>query len=261
MLLFPNAKINIGLQLHAKRPDGYHELETIFYPIDWCDVLELLPTEEMLFTSSGISIPGEGNLCLDAYHLLKSDFDISPVHIHLHKVIPIGAGLGGGSSDAAFTLKGLNDLFSLGLTSEQLKVYAIKLGADCPFFIENKPMLAKGIGELLSPIDLDLSAYYIFVQNPGIHVSTKNAYAGVTPKASTHSLTDLIGPAVEHWQLKNDFEASVFKQFPAIHELKQSLYDAGAAYAAMSGSGSSVFALFKEKVNLEGFWQECKSEK
>lgn len=256
MLLFPNAKINIGLQLLAKRTDGYHELETIFYPINWSDVLELLPADELSFTSSGLSIPGDGNLCLDAYHLLKSDFDIPAVHIHLHKVIPIGAGLGGGSSDAAFTLKGLNELFSLGLTTERLKSYALKLGADCPFFIENKPMLAKGIGELLSPIDLDLSGYYILVQNPGVHVSTAAAYARVTPAIPEYPLRSLIKEPLESWKVKNDFEDSVFQQFPVIKEMKDSLYDAGAVYAAMSGSGSSVFGLFKEKNALEGFWQE-----
>ena len=176
MILFPNAKINLGLQIKSKRADGYHELETIFYSVNYCDVLEILPSDELTFTTSGIDIPGEGNLCLDAYHLLKQDFNIPAVNIHLHKIIPIGAGLEG-SSDAAFTLKGLNELFDLQLSSEQLKIYAVQIGADCPFFIENKPMLATGIGEILESIDLDLSAYHIAIVNPNIHISTAEAYS------------------------------------------------------------------------------------
>ena len=156
MILFPNAKINLGLHIKNKRADGYHELETIFYSINFCDVLEILPSDQLTFTSSGIDIPGKGNLCIDAYHLLRDDFNIPAVHIHLHKIIPIGAGLGGGSSDAAFTLKGLNELFDLQLSREQLRTYAVKIGADCPFFIENKPMLATGVGEILESSELDL---------------------------------------------------------------------------------------------------------
>lgn len=240
----------MGLHIKSKRPDGYHELETIFYPVDYCDVLEILPSEELAFSSSGIAIPGDGNLCLDAYHLLKHDFDIPAVHIHLHKIIPIGAGLGGGSSDAAFTLKGLNELFDLQLSNKQLRAYAVRIGADCPFFIENKPMLATGIGEVLEPIDLDLSAYHIAIVKPDIHVSTAAAYSGIVPKEPEHSLRDLIQVSIEKWQVQNDFEQSVFVQYPAIEELKKSLYQQGAVYAAMSGSGSSVFGLFKSRPNL-----------
>jgi 4-diphosphocytidyl-2-C-methyl-D-erythritol kinase len=236
----------VGLHIVSKRADGYHELETIFYPIDWCDVLEIVPSDEQQFTSSGLAIPGKGNLCLDAYHLLKADFDISAVHIHLHKVIPIGAGLGGGSSDAAFTLKGLNELFDLKLSNEQLQAYAVQLGADCPFFVENKPMLATGIGEVLSPIELDLSNYHLAIVKPDIHVSTAEAYSSVVPNQPTHSLADLIRQPIVDWQVQNDFEKSVFAQYPEVEKLKQSLYEKGAVYAAMSGSGSAVFGLFKE---------------
>lgn len=236
----------MGLHIVNKRADGYHELETIFYPVNWCDVLEIIPSDELQFSSSGLAIPGKGNLCLDAYHLLKADFDISAVHIHLHKVIPIGAGLGGGSSDAAFTLKGLNELFDLKLSNEQLRAYALQLGADCPFFIENKPMLATGIGEVLEPIDLDLSQYHISIVKPDIHVSTAEAYSGVVSSQPLHSLLDLTQQPIADWQVQNDFEKSVFVQYPEVEKLKQSLYKKGAVYAAMSGSGSAVFGLFKE---------------
>ena len=250
MILFPNAKINLGLHIKSKRADGYHDLETIFYSVNYCDILEILPSDQLAFTSSGIDIPGKSNLCLDAYNLLKNDFDIPAVQIHLHKIIPIGAGLGGGSSDAAFTLKGLNKLFGLQLNTEQLKTYAVQIGADCPFFIENKPMLATGIGEILESIELDLSAYHIAIVKPNIHVSTKEAYSLVTPNESLISLRDLIKSPVKEWQLQNDFEQSVFAKYPAIEDLKNSLYEQGAVYAAMSGSGSSVFGLFESRPKL-----------
>ena len=250
MILFPNAKINLGLNIKSKRADGYHELETIFYSINFCDILEILPSDQLTFTSSGVDIPGKGNLCIDAYQLLRDDFNIPPVHIHLHKIIPIGAGLGGGSSDAAFTLKGLNELFDLKLSSEQLRTYAVQIGADCPFFIENKPMLATGIGEILESIELDLSAYHIAIVKPNIHVSTEKAYSLVTPNEPLCSLRDLIKKPVKEWQLQNDFEQSVFAKYPAIEDLKNSLYEQGAVYAAMSGSGSSVFGLFESRPKL-----------
>ena len=240
----------MGLHIKSKRADGYHELETIFYPVSYCDVLEILPSNELTFTSSGIDMPGDCNSCLNAYHLLKQDFNIPAVNIHLHKIIPIGAGLGGGSSDAAFTLKALNELFNLQLSNEQLRIYAVQIGADCPFFIENKPMLATGIGEVMESIDLDLSAYYIAIVKPNIHVSTSEAYSGVTPKESLYSLRDLIKSNIKEWQLQNDFEQSIFSKYPAIKDLKKLLYKQGALYVSMSGSGSSVFALFENKPSL-----------
>jgi 4-diphosphocytidyl-2-C-methyl-D-erythritol kinase len=240
----------VGLQILSKRADGYHELDTVFYPVPWCDVLEILPTDELSFSSTGILIPGKGNLCLDAYHLLKKDFDLAPVHIHLHKVIPIGAGLGGGSSDAAFTLKGLNEMFDLGLSHEQLRAYAVQLGADCPFFIENRPMRARGIGEQLEEVDLDLSDYHLLLVKPAVHVSTAAAYAGVVPGEPERDLLDMLKESVSSWELKNDFEQSVFEQFPQIADIKEKLYEAGAIYAAMSGSGSTVFGLFEKRVDF-----------
>ena len=250
MILFPNAKINIGLHIKRKRSDGYHELETIFYPVNYCDVLEIIIADELTLTTSGIDIPGDDNLCLQAFHMLKQDFDIPAVHIHLHKIIPIGAGLGGGSSDAAFTLKGLNQIFDLQLSNKQLRMYAVKIGADCPFFIENKPMLATGIGDVLEPIGLDLSDYYIAIVNPNIHISSLEAYSGVTPKKPLCSLSELIKSPVKEWQLQNDFEQSVFMKYSAVENLKKSLYEKGAVYAAMSGSGSSVFGLFENRPTL-----------
>lgn len=247
MILFPNAKINVGLHIKRKRSDGYHELETIFYPVNYCDVLEIIIADELTLTTSGIDIPGDNNMCLKAFHMLKQDFDIPAVHIHLHKIIPIGAGLGGGSSDAAFTLKGLNQIFDLQLSNKQLRMYALKIGADCPFFIENKPMLATGIGDVLEPIGLDLSDYHIAIVNPNIHISSSEAYSEVTPKKPLYSLSDLIKSPVKEWQLQNDFEQSVFKKHSTIARLKKSLYEKGAVYAAMSGSGSSVFGLFENR--------------
>jgi 4-diphosphocytidyl-2-C-methyl-D-erythritol kinase len=237
----------VGLQIISKRADGYHEIETAFYPISLCDVLEIIPSNTLSFSSSGIDIPGEGNLCLDAYQLLKMDHDIPAVQIHLHKIIPIGAGLGGGSSDAAFTLIGLNKLFNLKLTNTQLKTYALQLGADCPFFIENKPMLAQGIGEELTAIELNLSEFHLVVIKPDVHVSTAMAYAGVVPRETVISVKTLLKAPTSEWQLKNDFEPSVFAQFPVVERIKNLLYQEGAVYASMTGSGSAVFGLFRNK--------------
>ena len=237
----------MGLQIISKRADGYHEIETAFYPISLCDVLEIIRSDTLSFSSSGIDIPGEGNLCLDAYQLLKKNHDIPAVQIHLHKIIPIGAGLGGGSSDAAFTLIGLNKLFNLKLTNTQLKMYALQLGADCPFFIENKPMLAQGIGEELTAIELNLSEFHLVVIKPDVHVYTAMAYAGVVPREAVNSVKTLLKAPVSEWQLKNDFEPSVFAQFPVVEKIKNLLLQEGAVYASMTGSGSAVFGLFRDK--------------
>jgi 4-diphosphocytidyl-2-C-methyl-D-erythritol kinase len=252
MLNFPNAKINLGLHIVSKRDDGFHEIETVFYPVGLSDILEFVPNEEkMSFTSGGISIPGNpnDNLCMKAYLMLKDDFNISYADIHLHKIIPIGAGLGGGSSDGAFMLSMANEYFSLGLSNEKLKEYALQLGSDCAFFIENKPCLAKGRGEKLSPVEPGLSAYRIVLIYPRIHVSTADAYAGVKPQIPELPLEEIMKLPAEKWKdmLVNDFEKTVFQKFPVIKEIKQQLYNAGAVYAAMSGSGSAVYGLFKEK--------------
>ena len=257
MLAFPNAKINIGLHITSKRPDGYHNIESCFYPIPWKDALEIIPASELKFTTSGLSIPGseDSNLCLKAYHLLKKDFDIPAVHIHLHKVIPMGAGLGGGSADGAFTLKLLNDLFELAISNQQLEVYASKLGADCPFFIENQPKIVRGIGEIFSPCPIDLTGKVLLIKNPGIHIGTKEAYANVIPKEVDRAIEDTLSDSPSKWveHLKNDFEVSVFPNHPELETLKNELYDLGATYASMTGSGSTVYGLFDEPLEQEGY--------
>lgn len=249
MISFPNAKINIGLNVVSKRDDGYHNLETIFYPVKLSDALELVPAEKMEFSNSGIIIngPSEENLIVKAYHLLRKDFQVLPVKFHLDKFIPFGAGLGGGSADAAFALKMLNDHFKLNLTIEQLENYAAQIGADCPFFIQNKPVFASGIGNQFQSIQLDLSEYQILIAKPNISVNTVEAYQNVKLTKPEYSLKDAINEPVEKWKdfIYNDFEKSVFQKYPQIKELKESLYSLGALYSSMSGSGSAVFGIFR----------------
>jgi 4-diphosphocytidyl-2-C-methyl-D-erythritol kinase len=249
MVVFPNAKINIGLNVVSKREDGYHNLETIFFPLKLSDALEFVEAEESNLTTSGIQIDGlpEQNLILKAYHLLTTDFNLPPLQFHLHKIIPFGAGLGGGSSDAAFTLKMLNEFYKLGLTPLNLESYAAKIGADCPFFILNKPTFATGIGNKFHDIELDLSDYEIVILKPNISVSTVEAYKNVIPRNPKFRLTEIIKTPVNDWKnlIVNDFEKSVFQKYPQIGELKQLLYDLGAGFASMSGSGSAVFGIFR----------------
>ncbi|RYY34952.1 MAG: 4-(cytidine 5'-diphospho)-2-C-methyl-D-erythritol kinase [Sphingobacteriaceae bacterium] len=260
MLNFPNAKINIGLNITERRADGYHNLETVFYPVNIKDALEAITAPQLNFQSSGISIPGrvEDNLCVKGYHLLRQDYDISPVSIHLHKHIPIGAGLGGGSADAAFFIKLLSDMFGLNLSIDQMENYARQLGADCAFFIQNKPVFAYGKGDEFKPVSLDLSAYKIVLVMPPAHVSTGEAYRGVKPKPVNQSLQELVALPVTEWKhhIKNDFEESVFKNHPAIRGVKAALYNAGALYASMSGSGASVFGIFEELPDLSHLERE-----
>jgi 4-diphosphocytidyl-2-C-methyl-D-erythritol kinase len=250
MLSFPNAKINLGLNVIERRPDGYHNLETVFYPLALSDILEVLTGKSFQFHSSGLMLDTEGgdNLVVKAYSLLKSEFDLPPVRIHLHKVIPFGAGLGGGSSDAAYMLKMLSRLFGLGLSSQELQQYAAKLGADCPFFIDNHPSLATGIGDELTPISLDLDKYYIALVKPPLGVNTAHAYKAIRPSKHQTSIKDIMLQPVETWKecLNNDFETPVFKSFPEITSVKRRLYELGALYASMSGSGSSVYGIFQE---------------
>ncbi len=249
MISFPNAKINIGLNVVSKRDDGYHNLETIFYPVKLTDALELVESDEFRFSSSGLKIDGDpkNNLVVKAYKLFQKDFKLPPVKLHLHKIIPFGAGLGGGSSDAAFTLKMLNNYFNLKITSTILKNYAAQIGADCPFFIENRPVFAAGIGNRFQPINLDLSEYEILIVKPNISVSTPDAYKNIIPQKPTFNLKDIESLPIEEWQkfIKNDFEKSVFQKYPEIENLKQILYKMGALYASMSGSGSAVFGIFR----------------
>ncbi len=254
MVIFPNAKINIGLNITERRADGYHNLETIFYPVKINDVLEIIPASELSFESSGLDIPGslDDNLCLKAYHLLKKQHKLPPVKIHLHKHIPIGAGLGGGSSDAAFFIKLMDKAFDLKLSIEDMQDYARILGADCAFFIENKPVFAFEKGDEFEPVKLDLSKYSIALVMPPEHVSTSEAYRGVKPAPTKTSLIELINLPVAEWRkyIKNDFEESVFKNHVIIRGVKAALYEAGALFASMSGSGASVFGIFEQRPDL-----------
>jgi len=250
MICFPNAKINLGLHVLSKRADGYHNIETVFYPVDLYDALEIVPAEgrETSFTQTGISIEGkpEDNLVIKAYHLLKKNYDLPDITIYLRKQIPPGAGLGGGSSDAAFMIKLLNDFAALNLSVEQMEVYARRIGADCPFFIRNKPIFAEGTGNVFSPVNISLQAYHIIIRKPDVSISTKEAYARVKPQQPAVPLKEIIRLPIHEWKkyLVNDFEAGVFAQYPEIREIKQRMYTEGAIYASMSGSGSAVYGIF-----------------
>lgn len=248
MLSFPTSKINIGLQITEKRPDGYHNLQSCFYPVDWGDVLEIIPAETVAFSSSGLPIPGElsDNLCVKAYNLLKTAFDLPPVQIHLHKLVPIGAGLGGGSADAAFTLKLLNDRFELGLTNPDLEGYARQLGSDCAFFVQNRPLYCREKGDVFDEITVAITRYYILLVYPNLAISTAEAYAGVRPQVPKVPLWDLLQQPIGEWRhhVHNDFEDSLFPRYPILQEVKEKLYNLGAIYASMSGSGSTIYGIF-----------------
>ena len=249
MIQFPNCKINLGLSILAKRADGYHELETVFYPIAISDALEILPADNLTLTQTGITVPGDPaqNLCLKAYHLLKKDFPQLPaVKMHLQKNIPMGAGLGGGSSDGTSALLILNQQFSLGLNEHQLIDYASQLGSDCPLFFYNKACHATGRGEILTPIALDLSNYQFLLVHPGKHIATAWAFQQLKPHTKSESIQSIIEKPITDWKnsLINDFEAPVFKAEPTLHSIKEQLYQLGAIYASMSGSGSSLFGIF-----------------
>jgi 4-diphosphocytidyl-2-C-methyl-D-erythritol kinase len=249
MVSFPPCKINLGLRIVSKRADGYHDLDTCFYSIPWTDILEIIPAQRTTFSVSGNPIPGNehDNLCMKAYHLLKKDFDLPEVAVHLHKVIPTGAGLGGGSSDCAHTLRLLDTMFSLKLSQDKLMSYAATLGSDCAFFVQDKAMIGTGRGEILHPVNVDLAGKYLVLVKPPVHVSTSEAYAGVTPHVPSENVQTIVETVpLRDWKgvLKNDFEASVFRHYPAIAEIKSYFYQLGAAYASMSGSGSAVFGIF-----------------
>lgn len=260
MITYPNAKINLGLNVVRKRADGFHDIESLFFPIPWTDILEIVPSTEgkgkVVFTSSGIDIPSNGtpNLCEQVYRLLFDEFGIPSIKMHLHKMIPIGAGLGGGSADAAFAATMLNDMFGLGLSPNRLEELVSKVGSDCPFFIRNTPAFVTGRGELLEPFDLDLSGHWIMLVNPDIHIGTKEAYSGVRPAPSKVDLCSVLSEHLSNWKggVKNDFEESVFQNHPVLAHLKASLYASGAMYAAMTGSGSTVFGLFDSRPNWTG---------
>ncbi len=254
MIAFPNAKINIGLNIVSKRKDGYHTIDSCFYPIPWYDCLEVVTATSFSFLSYGLEILGNtsSNLCVKAYELIKKNYSIPPVTIRLLKNIPMGAGLGGGSADGAFTLKILNNLFQLHLSEIQLQDYALKLGSDCPFFIKNQPAIATGRGELLEPASLDLSGYFLALTTTEIPIYTKEAYIGIIPKKPLKSTLDTIQTPIEKWIkiLKNDFEDSIFPKHPKIELLKKKMYKAKAVYASMTGSGSTVYGIFEKKPPL-----------
>ncbi len=254
MIAFANAKINIGLNITEKRPDGYHEIETVFYPIKLYDVIEITDAPNTQFVLKGIPVPGveADNLCLKAFSLLAADYDLPPQQITLLKNIPIGAGLGGGSADAAFLLKLVNDKFKLNLSVATMMDYARQLGADCPFFIENKPMFATGIGDVLTPVQVNLSPYFLVLIKPAIHVSTAAAYANVTPVKTRRSVKDLISLPIYTWKdaITNDFEHPGAENQEEITQIKEELYHFGAIFSALSGSGSTVYAVFRNEIRL-----------
>lgn len=257
MIKFPNAKINLGLNIVRRRADGYHDIETIFYPIALQDVVEVVPAkgEESSLTTYGrhINCPVEKNLVMKAYRALEKEFDLPPVDIYLHKNIPDGAGLGGGSSDAASVLLILNEMFSLNIPKAELASRAARLGADCAFFIYNSPMTATGIGDILSPIEVPLHGKTLLLIKPDVSVPTAEAYSRVIPKESEIPLPSLMVSPIETWKdtVKNDFEPSVFAAHPELASIKQKIYDSGAVYASMSGSGSSIFGIFDSAIMAE----------
>jgi 4-diphosphocytidyl-2-C-methyl-D-erythritol kinase len=265
MISFPNAKINIGLNIVRKRNDGFHDIETIFYPVRLFDILEIIEnpagSHMPLFHNTGIplDVSLEKNLCVKAYRLLKQDFKLPEVSIHLHKIIPFGSGLGGGSSNAVFTMTILNKLFLLELTNKKIREYASLLGSDCVFFTENKPVFARGRGDSIEPVDLNLNGKYIAIVKPSFGISTADAYSAVIPQNPSIHLTDSVKKPLEKWAefVVNDFEKPLFKKHPELLRIKEKLYRIGAVYASMSGSGSAVYGIFNDDRNTEGWFPGC----
>ncbi len=259
MITFPNCKINLGLWVTERRSDGYHNIQTVMLPVPWCDVLEIVPAtaSETTLTVTGTKVdsPVQNNLCYRAWRLMADNYTIPAVNILLHKVIPTGAGLGGGSSDASFTLKMLNTMFQLNLGDETLRALAVQLGMDCPFFIENIPALSTGRGEFLKPVSVNLNGYYLVIVKPPVHVSTAAAFLGIKPLFRENSMDELTSLPVQNWrkELHNDFENTVFDLYPDILEIKNMMYRKGAIYATLSGSGSAVFGLFATKPENQDF--------
>lgn len=272
MIVFPCAKINLGLNIVSKREDGYHNLETVFYPIPLYDALEIKYMDEkfpsqvacdLKVTGNAVECDEQNNLVVKAYNLLAEDYKLPRVHAHLYKHIPSQAGLGGGSSDAAFMIRLLDERFRLNIGNPEMEKYAARLGADCAFFIEAEPAYAEGIGDELMPVDGpkgNLNGYYLAIVKPDIAVSTKEAYAAITPTATSKSCREIVRQPIETWkeELVNDFEAPIFKLHPELAEIKEKLYQQGAKYAAMSGSGSALFSIFETEPNgLKEMFQDC----
>lgn len=259
MIAFPNAKINIGLYITGRRPDGYHDIVSAMMPTDWCDILEIVPSkgQETTLTVSGrgVDCPAEKNLVMRACRAMQQRYGIGAVDIYLNKIIPDGAGLGGGSSDAAFTITTLNSMFGLGLDNDTMAGIAATIGSDCPFFINNRPMLATGTGTTVQPIEINLKGYTLLIVKPNVHVSTAEAYGGCTPRPTSVSLPDVLATLTpDKWAdagVENDFERTVFVHHPRIAAMKEQMYGMGAEYASMSGSGASVFGIFKRDILAE----------
>jgi 4-diphosphocytidyl-2-C-methyl-D-erythritol kinase len=253
MIFFPGCKINIGLNVINKRPDGYHNLESIFYPLLLSDVLEIIESDHFSIQTTGLPIDGDhsDNLIVKAYYLLQDVYHLPPIKIHLHKQVPMGAGLGGGSADGTATLLALNQLFDLKIPTLELERLADQLGSDCSFFVKNKPLFVQGKGEIHAEIELDLSANFIQLIHPSIHISTKEAFSGIGFNSSTISLTNKILTPIESWKenIGNDFEHTIFPNHPEIAEIKDKLYQNDAIYASMTGTGSAVYGIFKNKPN------------
>lgn len=254
MVVFPNAKINLGLDILRKRPDGYHDISTIMIPVPWHDILEIVPSKggmsTLTVTGRPVDCPAEKNLVMKAFRRVQLDHSIPEVDIYLRKIIPDGAGLGGGSADAAFTIMALNSMFGLDLSKDKMASMASEIGADCAFFIYNRPMLAEGKGERLTEIDIDLSDLKIAIVKPEVSISTAEAYAGVTPGTPLHPLSEIASAPRKEWRnlANNAFEESIRKKHCEINSIKEALYDTGAFYASMSGSGSAVFGLFENDI-------------
>ncbi len=260
MIVFPNAKINIGLYITEKRTDGFHNISSVFYPVAWADALEAVPASTFQFGSTGLSIPGnkDNNLTVKAFNLLKPLIGVRNAHIHLHKVIPMGAGLGGGSADGAFALQLFNQLFELNLSNAFLCEQAALLGSDCPFFIENKPRYCFDRGTSFEDINLDLSRFYLVLVNPEIHIGTAEAYGSVVPKIPEQDLRDIIKLPINSWKdyITNDFEKPALNKYPVLNEIKSELYKQGALYAAMTGSGSTLFGIFEKPTLLKNHFAQ-----
>lgn len=256
MVVFPNAKINIGLHVTEKRRDGFHNIETIFLPVPLRDALEIVATPDrpFEFISSGLAVPGdtESNLCVRAWQLLKLHYNLPEVCIHLHKTIPMGAGLGGGSADGAFTITLANKMFNLGLDIDDMEQIARKLGSDCAFFIRNQPAYAFGRGDQFKPVSVDLAGKHIAIVKPNIHISTADAYAALKPAPAKVDLADAINHPLGEWRkmVTNDFEKAINGRFPEIGRIKSKLYELGASFALMTGSGSAVYGIFEEAPQL-----------
>ena len=251
MVIFPGCKINIGLNVIGKRSDGYHKIESIFYPLELSDILEIIPNNIFSITTSGLPIKGDhsDNLVVKAFYLLQDKYNLPPVKIHLHKLVPMGAGLGGGSADGAAMLVLLNNLFELNIGLKELEIFADELGSDCAFFIRNEPAFVQGKGEIINPIEVDLKGMYIHLVNPQIHISTQEAFGGIIPSDNNVTLPEVIQTDISNWksELKNDFETTIFPNHGEIEIIKADLYAQGAFYASMTGTGSSVYGLFNEE--------------